>query len=178
MNIDLLTQQILSNLKSSDVEFVLETIDKIRESGNRLIMEQLFELLHTNKSEEIKKNILILFSELKQQESVPLLIEAITNEKYCNERKELIACCWQNGLSYNQNLPLFINLVITEPFLIAFEAFTVIENMYGIIAEEVIDKEIHNIINALQDATEDKAYLLNGLLTIIREIPEELEFTQ
>ena len=177
MNIDLKSREILTNLKSDDPEFVLETIEKIRESGNRIIMEGLFDLLHETTLPEIKKSVLNLFSELKQKESVPLLIDAIANDNYRNERKDLVACCWQNGLNYNAHLSFFVNLVIDEPFLIAFEAFTVIENMYGIIDEEVVEKEIGKVIGALQRAEGEKVYLLNGLLTIIREIPEESEFS-
>ena len=164
-------------LISTDSEFVLETIEKIRESGNKFIMEGLFDLLHDTTSPEINKSILTLLSELKNKESIPLLIEAISNEKYVNERKELVACCWQNGLNYNEYLPVFIDLVIRESFLVAFEAFTVIENMFGNIPDEVIDHEITKVENALPGASEEKVYLLKSLLTIIRDIPEEQEFT-
>ena len=177
MNIDLKSKEILTNLKSTDPEFVLETIEKIRESGNRIIMDGLFDLLHETNTLEIKRSVLNLLSELKHKESVSLLVDAIINDKYLNERKDLVACCWQNGLNYNAYLPVFIDLVINEPFLTAFEAFTVIENMYGIIDEEVIEKEISKVINALKSAKGEKVYLLNGLLTIIREIPEESEFS-
>ena len=141
-------------------------------------MEGLFELLHNTTFPEIKKSILNLLSELKNKESVPLLIEAINNDKYLVERKELVACCWQNGLSYNEYLPLFIDLVIDHSFLIAFEAFTVIENMYGTVDDDLIDQQMAKIIKALNHADEEKAYLLNGLLTIIREIPEKSEFSE
>jgi len=177
MTIDIKTREILTNLISTDSEFVLETIEKIRESGNKFIMEGLFDLLHDTTSPEINKSILTLLSELKNKESIPLLIEAISNEKYVNERKELVACCWQNGLNYNEYLPVFIDLVIRESFLVAFEAFTVIENMFGNIPDEVIDQEIIKVESALYNASEEKAYLLKGLLTIIRDIPEEQEFT-
>ena len=172
------SQEILNNLKSTDTDFVLETIEKIRESGNRLIMEGIVDLLHNTQIPEIKKSILNLLSELKSKESIPLLLEAIKNEKYLAERKELVACCWQNGLNYNEYFPVFIDLVINHSFLIAFEAFTVIENMYGVISDEVIDQEIAKINNALQQADEEKAYLLRGLVTIIRDIPEKSEFSE
>ena len=175
---DPISQEILNNLKSTDTDFVLETIEKIRESGNRLIMEGIVDLLHNTQIPEIKKSILNLLSELKNKESIPLLLEAIKNEKYLAERKELVACCWQNGLNYNEYLPVFIDLVINHSFLIAFEAFTVIENMYGVISDEVIDQEIVKINNALQQADEEKAYLLRGLVTIIRDIPEKSEFSE
>ena len=176
MTIDVKSKEILSNLKSTDPEFILETIDKVRESGNPFILTGLIELLHDTELPEIKKSVLNLLSELKHKESVPVFIEAIKSEKYAGERKDLVACCWQNGLIYNEYLPVFIDLVINEEFQVAFEAFTVIENMFGRIEDEIIDKEIIKITDALNDATEQKAYLLNGLLSIIRDIPEAQEF--
>ena len=177
MSIDVKSKEILSNLKSTDSEFILETISKVRKSGNSFILSGLIELLHDTDLPEIKKSILSLLSELKNNESVPTFIAAITDEKYSLQRKDLVACCWQNGLIYNQYLPVFIDLVINEEFQVAFEAFTVIENMVGRVEDEIIDKEIIKIIDALKIATEQKAYLLNGLLAIIRDIPEEQEFT-
>ena len=177
MSIEVKSKEILTNLKSTDSEFVLETIDKVRGSGNNFILLELIDLVHNTEHPEIKKSVLNLLSELKNQESVPSLIAAIKNEKYTNERKDLLACCWQNGLSYNEYLPVFIDLVIHEEFLIAFEAFTVIENICGRVEDEVIDAEKIKVNDALKNASEQKAYLLNGLLAIIRDIPEEQEFT-
>lgn len=177
MTIDAKSKKIIEDLKSIDSELVLETIEKVRESGNSFILAGLIDLLHNTDLPEVKKSVLNLLSELKNKESVPAFIAAIKDEKYTVERKDLIACCWQNGLIYNEYLPLFIDLVINEEFMVAFEAFTVIENMVGKVEDEIIDKEIVKVTDALKDATEQKAYLLNGLLAIIRDIPEEQEFT-
>jgi hypothetical protein len=176
MSISANMEQTLLSLRSPDPEIVLETIENLKETGNHLILDGIFDLLHDTQISEIKKSILTLLSELKSKESIPILISAIVNEKYRDERTELVACCWQNGLNYTEYLPLFIDLVIDEPFLTAFEAFTVIENMYGRIDDEVIGKEIIKITEAFSTASDEKAYLLNGLLTIIRDIPEMQEY--
>src|ERR1035437_10298531 len=171
------SKEIISNLRSTDSDLVLETINKLREAGNSLIIPELIELLHNTELSEIKKSILNLLSELKNKESVPILMSVIKNDKYANERKELVACCWQNGLSYNDYIPVFVDLVIQEEFLVAFEAFTVIENMFGNFEGEVIEAELVKIKSALKDASEQKVYLLNGLLSVICDIPKEQEFT-
>jgi hypothetical protein len=176
MTNDARSREIISNIKSKDIEFVLETIGKIRESGNSAIMDALIDLLHNTKYPEIKESILKLLSELKNKDSVPILIAAIKDEKYSNECKDLVTCCWQNGLIYNEYLPLFVDLVIKEEFLTAFEAFTVIENMYGNIDDEIIEQEILKINGALKSAGEQKEYLLNNLLKILKDIPQEQEF--
>lgn len=176
MSIDIKSDEILSKLKSTDSEIVLETIGKVRVSGSSLLLGEIIELFHNTEHPEIKKSLLNLMSELKDKESVNVLIAAIKNEKYSKDRAALVACCWQNGLIYNEHLAYFIDLVIHEEFLIAFEAFTVIENMYGRIGEEVIDHEVLKVNKALKSADEQKAYLLNGLLTIIQDIPEKHEY--
>ena len=177
MEVDAKSKEIITDLKSTDQELVLETIELIRESGNRYTLAGIIDLLHDTNQPEIKKSILNLLSEMKDKESIPTLIAAIENEKYSNERKDLVASCWQNGLTYNSYLPFFTDLIIREEFLIAFEAFTVIENMVGKIEEEVVEKELVKITEALKDATDQKAYFLNGLLTIIKDIPEKQEYT-
>ena len=178
MSIDLQSKEILTNLKSTDTQSLLETIGQIRKAGNSLVLGELIELLHQTEVVEIKKSILNLLSELKDKPSAHALINAIKSEKYVNERAELIACCWQNGLNYNEYLPFFIDLVINEEFLIAFEAFTVIENMTGRIEDVIIDNEVIKLNEALVNSSEQKAYLLNGLLAIIRDIPEKQEFNE
>jgi len=176
MGIDIKSKEILSKLKSTDSEIVLETIGKVRVSGSSLLLGEMIELLHNTEDLEIKKSLLNLLSELKDKESVNVLVAAIKNEKYSEECAALVACCWQNGLIYNDHLPCFIDLVINEEFLVAFEAFTVIENMYGRIEEKIIELEVLKVNKALKSADEQKSYLLNGLLTIIQDIPEKHEY--
>lgn len=175
MATDQKSKEIISGLRSPDPELVLDTLESVRESGNRLIVEEIISLVHSTLFPEVKKSALMLLSELKDRESVPVLIAAIENEKYAPQRAELIACCWQNGLPYNDYLPLFVDLSIHEEFTVAFEAFTVIENMYGRIGDDIINAEMGKLTAALKDANEQKAYLINALLTIIPDIPETQE---
>jgi hypothetical protein len=177
MIIDVLSKETLSEIKSTNPERILKTIEKIRESGNSFILPVLIDLLHDTDHQDIKKSILNLLSELKDNESVHVIVAAIRNEKYANECKDLIACCWQNGLSYIEYLPVFVDIVISDRFLNAFEAFTVIENMYGKIEDHVIAGEMLKIKDAVKNAEEQKLPLLNALLTIISDIPNEQEFT-
>jgi hypothetical protein len=163
------------DLKSKNPEIVFQAIEEISETGNSSQFGGLLELLHKTENQDIKKRILKLFSELKSTDTIPLMIDALQNNRSAEELKELLACCWQNGLNYNSYLPLFIDLVINEDFLIAFEAFTVIENMYGKIDELIISGQLNKIKKSLPLVNEQKRYLLNELSVIIQNIPEEQE---
>lgn len=169
------SEKSFNNLKSDNPEIVLQTIEEIRETGSSAQFSGLMELLHKTNNQDIKKHILTLFSELKSTDTVPLLMEAIQNKKYAVELKELLSCCWQNGLNYSSYLPILIDLVINEEFLVAFEAFTVIENMYGKIDEVILTQQLAKISDSLINADEQKKYLLTELLALIQNIPEEQE---
>jgi len=169
------SEKSFNNLKSDNPDVVLQTIEEIRETGSSAQFSGLMELLHKTDIQDIKKHILTLFSELKSTDTVPLLMEAIQNKKYAIELKDLLSCCWQNGLNYSSYLPILIDLVINEEFLIAFEAFTVIENMYGKIDEVILTQELTKIQKSLINVDEQKKYLLNELSALIQNIPEEQE---
>lgn len=168
------TDKSILNLKSRNPEILLQIIEEIRETGNGSQFGGLMELLHETKNQDIKIEILKLFSELKSTDTIPLMIDAIQNKKYAGELKELLTCCWHNGLNYSPWLPLFVDFVINEEFLVSFEAFTVIENMYGKIDEAVIAGQLVKINDSLENADGQKRYLLNELKDIITNLPERI----
>lgn len=160
------------NLKSNDPELVLQSIEEIREKGNNIHFSALLDLLHETQNKQIRKKILTLFGELKSSDTVPLLINAIQDEQYKRELKDLVACCWQNGLNYSSFLPVFVDLVIEEDFPVGFEALTVIENMFGKIDQHIIDQQLAKLKNVTVTSNEQKNYLLDSLPSVIQNIPE------
>jgi hypothetical protein len=71
-------------------------------------------------------------------------------------------------MDFSDHLPFFVNLVINEDWKIAFEAFTVIENMEYFPGKEV-RKQVSDLINkALENASDQKKYFLEEIMTLIR----------
>src|SRR3989339_310443 len=134
-------QQIISKLNSANPELVIETISHLRDTGNPSYIPVLIELLHSSENPEINSKIINLLADIKHSEVVPQLLDAIRNEKYAGERKNLISLCWENGLDFSANLPVFVDLVINEDLEVAFEAYTVITNMEGKITPEMMNTE-------------------------------------
>lgn len=165
--------QTFLNLKSNNPEIILQRIDEIQETGTTAHFLALLDLLHETSNGIIRNRILTLFSELKSTATIPFMMEALQDKKFGSELKELLSCCWQNGLNYSLYLPVFVDLVIKGEFLIAFEAFTVIENMYGKMDEVIVNQQIEKINNSLDMVDEQKKYLLISLPSIIENIPEE-----
>ena len=165
----------INRLHSGNPATALKVIDELRESGNAAYIPYLVELLHVTDNIEIKQNISKLFAELKHRDAVPLLIDAIKNEKYTGERGRLVSACWENGLDYSDNLPLFVDMVINNELVVAFEAYTVITNMSGRIPAAVIERENRKIKEAMIQADEQKKELLHDLMHFLPAFEEGIE---
>ena len=137
--------QIIQKLQSTNPSVVTETISQLRSSGNVAYLPVLIELLHSSENPEINSKIFNLLADLKNIDAIPPLIDAIQDKKYKEERKVLVSVCWENGLDYSAYLPMFVDLVITEDFVIAFEAYTVITTMEGKISPELLNSETDKI---------------------------------
>jgi len=161
---------LLKGLQSEDSLRVIETLEDLKVSGKASDVPMLIELLHMTQNAEIKSKINSLFANLKEREAVPLIIEAIQNQKYAPERKELLACCWENGLDYSNYLTLFVDLLIKSDFIIAFEAYTVIVNMTESIDQRKIDAEIERLEQAIQGTIDQKVELMREVVDFLPSI--------
>jgi hypothetical protein len=161
---------ILHGLKSTDSLLIIETLEELRVSGKASDIPILIELLHLTQNPEIKSKIIGLFANLKEGDTIPLLIEAIQNQKYAPELKDLVSSCWENGLNYSPYLSIFIDLLIESEFIVAFEAYTVILNMISKIDQTIIDKEIDRLESALPKTTEEKRALFLDVIDFLPSI--------
>jgi hypothetical protein len=163
--------RLKSAIKTGNPELTDHALDEIKNKGDDTYIAPLIEFLHQNLSKEVKEKIFQLFCDLKHENSVDQLINELKNEKDLDILERMVAACWQNGLDYSKHLPYFVQLVIDQEFQIAFEAFTVIENMYGKIEGDVETMLTEKIEQSIQGAEERKQYLLRGMLEIIPNIP-------
>ena len=163
-------KNILKGLESADSLKVIDTIEELRNSGKASDIPLLVELLHLTQNPEIKSKITGLFANLKESDTIPQIIEAIQNQKYSPELKELVACCWENGLDYSNYLSLFVGLLIDNEFEIAFEAYTVIMNLETQIDQQIIDQEIDLLEQALSSAPEQKRQLMLDVIDFLPSI--------
>lgn len=163
--------RLKSAIKTSDQELIDHALEEIKTKGDESDIAPLITFLHQTSSIEVKEIIYQLLIDLKHENSVDQLIHELENEKDLDILERLVASCWQNGLNYSRHLPFFVQLIIDQEFQIAFEAFTVIENMYGKIEGDTESMLLNKIDKSLPLAEERKQYLLKGLLEIIPNIP-------
>lgn len=157
-------EQIKKNLFSANTDVVISAIEAIQRKGNKLYLPFLFDLLNSSPEPEIETEIKNLLGSVKDKESVNSFMRAIENDKYKSIRKEILTACWQNGLDFSAFLPVFIDFIIREDWEIAFEAFTVIDNLEYLPGAEIIIISIAKINEALPTATDQNKYFLNEIL--------------
>lgn len=157
-------EQIKKNLFSANTDLVISAIETIKNKGNKLYIPILFDLLNSFPEPEIEKEILYLLETVKDKEAVNSFMRAIEDDKYKQIRKSILIVCWQNGLDFSTFLPVFVDLVINESWEIAFEAFTIIDNLEFLPSEEIVNKSVALIKDALPSVDEQKRYFLNEIL--------------
>ncbi len=168
MNQVKINEQVKKNLFSANTEIVISAIEAIKTKGNKLYLPILFDLLNSSPEEEIETEIKNLLGTIKDKESINSFMRAIEDDKYKSIRKSVLIACWQNGLDFSTFLPVFIDLVIKEDWEIAFEAFTVIDNLEYLPGEEIMNKSASQIMDALPAVNDQKAYFLNEILVKLK----------
>lgn len=160
--------QIKKNLFSVNTEIVISAIETIRKKGNKLYLPILFDLLNSSPEAEIELEIKNLLGTVKDKESVNSFIRAIEDERYKSIRKSILIACWQNGLDFSTFLPVFVDLVISEEWEVAFEAFTIIDNLEYLPGKGIIEISEDKIHKAIPSASEQTKYFLHEILVKIR----------
>jgi hypothetical protein len=163
-------RDFLKGLESANSVKVIETLEELRVSGKVADIPLLIELLHSTHDTEIKSKIADLFANLKESDAIPLIVEAIQDQKYAPELKDLVASCWGNGMDYSNYLTLFVDLLIDSEFLVAFEAYTVIVNMTAKMDQAKIDVEIGRLEEAMKTTSDQKKALILDVIDFLPSI--------
>lgn len=161
---------LLNGLNSADPEIVLQTIEELRVEGQTSDFPILLEMLRNVGNHEIKSKIIALFANLKDKETVPLMVEAIQDERYAPVLQQLVSACWENGMDFTRYLPVFVDILIEKEFLVAFEAYTVITNMETPIDQVLLDIEIDKLDKAMLSASDERKALMLDVVDFLPSI--------
>ena len=160
---------LVKRLNSADTNEVLFTINQIRNSGDPEIIYFLLDLLITNPHKDISKAIIELLNELKNKACTSEIIKALQDDKFSSIKKEILTSCWHSGLDYSDHLAFFVTIFIENDFLVAFEAFTIIESFEREYDTDIIITLIEDLKRNLNGMNEEKRNLLIELVHLLEE---------
>ena len=164
---DKILKQQIQTLRSGNRAAILTTLKELRGGGKSEVLPELFEILAASDDPQVRSEILSLLNDLKNQETVPYLVDAIRNPDYSGIVGELVAACWQNGLSYGAYLDTFLEVALHGEYAALIEAFTVMEEAIGDVEQQEREKLANKLQSRLKEAEEQKHPLLKELIRVI-----------
>lgn len=169
-------KEITSNFKSNNAKTVLEAIKKNRQEGNSVSFKALLELLRDTDEPTVEAAIIEFLYDLKDEESIPVLINAIQDEEFSFYQSFLVAAFWQSAIDGSAYLDLFVKVAINGDYMTSLEALTVIENFDSAYSQdELLDVESDLNEAAEEEEDDDKKALLLSMAEVVRNLPIEGE---
>ena len=167
-----INKKLEKDLFSVDKIKVLDAIEFIRREGNINYIKPLAIKLRNSKDEEINKKLASIFNDLKDKNSIEIIMDLINDIEFESIKKTLISSCWQNSLSFQNHFLEFVNFVINEDFETSIEAFSVIDDMEDQVSKENLIKGKESIRKVTGNYQDDKLNLLKELYKHIDNILE------
>lgn len=161
---------IIMGLQSKEPKIVIDSIQQLRNEGKLEDIGILLDTVLANREDGVKDSIFRFLADIKDKKADKLIMDAISNEKYKEIRKELVGVCWESSLDFSPYVSKFVDLLIHSDFETSFEAFTVIENLTGTIPDEVKQLEQKKLKHAVANAPANKKGMLHEAIHIIGEI--------
>ena len=169
-------KEIISHFKSDDSKIVLEAIKKNRKEGNSVSFKALLELLRDTDEPTVEAAIIEFLYDLKDEESIPVLIDAIQDEEFLFYQSFLVAAFWQSAIDGSDYINVFVKAAIKGDYMTSLEALTVIENFDSAFPQdELVELESDLIEAADEIEDEDKKVLLVSMADVVRNLPIEGE---
>ncbi len=155
-------------LSSPNQEVVRETIKEIRDFGNIKILPAVIERFASEKNEGVKNELAKLLMDIKRKEAVGIIFSYVQNDQYCHIRKDLLSILWQSRMNLSSYINELVDLFISEPFDVAFEAFTVIEYIEQPVDKQIAQENIDKLKLHIQTIDESKKFLLVDLVNLLK----------
>ncbi|PLX12315.1 MAG: hypothetical protein C0597_13535 [Marinilabiliales bacterium] len=165
------TKEVIKNLRSGNQSLILETLDYIKHEGNNDMLNEVIQLLQNTNDTIIRDEIVSILEHVKEQDSVSTIVHSLENADYEDILSLLVSACWKNGLDYSDSVEIFTDIFIKSDFQLAFDAFTVIDNVEEI-DNRIADACIFRLRNSIEDIQDDKKSLYFELINIIEDKKE------
>ena len=160
--------ELLALIRTGEHSHIIKAIETYKQKGDLQLLSALIELLYDTENQEIIDEIFSFLNDLKSDTALNVLIEFIQNDMDGIWKKELITAVWQSGMDASSFLSIFIDIVIEDEFITAFEASTVIENIQHQMPVALIEENIKKLEGALSSISADKKSLLESLITTLK----------
>lgn len=164
-------KQLLIKLESGDKTKILEALKGFQVHGDSSVINDLLKVWNQHNEGEIANEILQFMSDLKHNDSVTPIMEAVKSDDYPNIRLNLLTSIWNSKVDYSEFLNDFIERAVKGDFMETLECLTIIENMEGPFQEhQFLDAQITLSEYAeIQNKEPKKEQLMSEIARIVKE---------
>lgn len=149
-------EKIISDLFSSDAKVVDAALKKVPSKGDASMVIPLLRAYKAWEQEpEIKSEIEKILKELKAEDAIPELIEALNDSEFDQERAFIISVFWNSGLFPLTEVHTLVKQAIRGDFMVTLEVLTVIENIESKLDESMVESandDINDFLDSNQNA--------------------------
>lgn len=160
--------ELLKKISTNDPEAIAEAVKEIKENGDNTVISPLLDILSNQPDVHIVSGIVNLLADIKESHFREILLERIRQEKNPQIKAILLRIAWESSLDYSAHLDLFMDILLNDEFISAFEASTLIENFVHNLTEE----QHHQLHALFEKIPADKQFLIEN---IIKEMEHEEE---
>jgi len=161
-------KEVIKHLKSGNSSLILEILKHIESEGNADILKEVIELLHSTNDTIVRDQIVKILENLNEQDCAQVLVHSLEDILYKDIWSLLVSACWKNGLDYSDHVEIFTDIFIKSDFQLAFDAFTVIDNVEEIDVLKA-DASVFRLKNSVEEIQDDKKPLYFELIKIIED---------
>jgi len=161
--------ELLYQLKSQDPAVVSKTLKKLETVANINDLPSIVAVMANITEVKLLKEFTDFLSRIRSTKAPALMARFLADPANAQIRIDLVRACWESNLDYSPHLLLFARLFIAEDFLLALEAFSVIENtcLERPVSQTVLMEVSDLIKNSVPDQPETRQKLTIELLHVL-----------
>ena len=161
------------NLSEGSDEFIISTLEELRENGEDYMVDAIVNLLFTRRSEVLKEAVVNFLVDIKNQSAVAIMIGAIEAKRHSADVARLVSVCWQSRLDFSNEVGLFVDLLCSSNYQTSIEAFSVIENSLESISRDKVLEYIAYLKRVVDKTHQSTQALVQQTIQVMDEYQSE-----
>lgn len=167
--------ELLKDIETGEEQKVIKALKGLQVHGDSSIIPTLIKTWSSSNNEVVNEAIASFINDLKQTDSIPLIMEALYNKDFEHIRSLLLNTIWNSKVDYSDHLSNFVGIAVKGNFMEALECLTIIENMEGPFKEhQFLDAQME-LSKYAHETTKDekKAHIMSDLALLIKTLEAE-----
>lgn len=141
---------------------------------NVKILRELLKRWRESSDETFRSELFQIFADIKDQEALPTILEALKVENRIDRKNEIISILWMSSLDASEHLVDLVNIALKGNYMTVLEVSTVIESFDSEFGEDEVMEAMYQIDEKLLEIDSPE---LAAMLTNLKDVINTLNVT-